>query len=89
MISLMITACSEFDIIESNASTAAEGSNIKRVVVIDFDYDRPETGKIERGKINRPNNAGAIVADIFTEYLLGTSLYQEDTIKELLAKINK
>ena len=75
-VSLMAAACSEFDIIESNATTAVEKSNIKRIAVIDFDYARPETGKIERGKINRPINAGAIVADIFTEYLLGTSLYQ-------------
>jgi curli biogenesis system outer membrane secretion channel CsgG len=88
-ISLITSACSEFDIIESNASTAAEASSIKRIAVLDFDYERPETGKIERGKIDRANNAGTIVADIFAEYLLGTNLYQVLERKQIQSILQK
>ena len=91
LLPLMIAACSTFDIKQYSATVTDEKSDIKRVAVIDFDYDRPERGRIERGKISRPKNAGVIVADIFTEHLLGSGLYQiveRKQINRILQKHN-
>ena len=73
---LLICACSTYDIIEHHASIADSNQEIKTVAVVDFDSSMSETGKIDRGKIVRPANAGSILADIFTEHLIGTGLYQ-------------
>ena len=76
LVLMLICACSTYDINEHHASIADSNHEIKRVAVVDFDFSMSEKGKIDRGKIVRPMNAGSIVADIFTEHLLGTGLYR-------------
>jgi curli biogenesis system outer membrane secretion channel CsgG len=76
MILLMIYACTTFDTIDHNASVSDSDQAIKRVAVVDFDFARPERGRTDRGKIVRPMNAGSIMADIFTEHLLESGLYE-------------
>lgn len=73
---LMINACATFDTQGHNASISASDKEIKRVAVVDFDFARPERGRTDRGKIVRPMNAGSIMADIFTEHLLESGLYE-------------
>lgn len=73
---MLICACSTYDINEHHASIADSNHEIKRVAVVDFDFSMSEKGRTDRGKIVRPMNAGSIVADIFTEHLLGTGLYR-------------
>ena len=88
---IFILGCTAFDLEEYNASVAADALEIKRVAVIDFSFDLPERGRIDRGKIQRPQNAGVLVADIFTEHLLGEGLYQiveREHIKAILQKYN-
>ena len=72
---ILISACTSFDISDQNASITETNPEIKRVAVIDFDFARPEKGKTDRGRITRPMNAGSIMADIFTEHLLASGLY--------------
>jgi len=60
---LFILGCTAFDLEEYNASVAADALEIKRVAVIDFSFDLPERGRIDRGKIQRPQNAGVLVID--------------------------
>ena len=76
ILSLFLFGCTVFDIEEYNASVAADKVEINRIAVIDFEYDLPEKGRIDRGKIRRPQNAGVLMADIFAEHLLGIGLYQ-------------
>ena len=88
---LLLASCSAFDIKEDNVSIATDPHTVSRVAVIDFNFDRLEKGKTERGKISRPLNAGEIVADIFTEHLLGTGLYEiisKERINSLLKENN-
>ncbi|MBN1522308.1 MAG: hypothetical protein JW928_07220 [Candidatus Aureabacteria bacterium] len=59
-----------------NASVATVRSDIKRIAVIDFEFDRPERETINMGHVTRPKNAGSIMADIFAEKLLETGMYQ-------------
>jgi hypothetical protein len=45
-----------------------------------------------RGKIIRPANAGSILADIFTQHLLGSGLYrvvEREKIVQILKENNK
>ena len=72
---ILISACTSFDISDQNASITETNPEIKRVAVVDFDFARPEIGKTDRGRITRPMNAGSIMADIFTEHLLASGLY--------------
>jgi len=91
MVFLLLTACASFDVREDNVSVAEDASEVKRIAILRFDFDRPEKGRIERGKIERPANAGEIVADIFAGHLLGTGLYQivgKERIEALLQKNN-
>ena len=76
ILSLCLSGCSMFDLEEYNASVGADNLEIKRVAVIDFAFELPEKGKIDRGRIRRPQNAGSLMADIFAEHLLGVGLYQ-------------
>jgi hypothetical protein len=73
---ILICACSTYDINEHHASITDSNQEIKRVAVVDFDFDRYETGRTDRGKIIRPANAGSILADIFAQHLLGSGLYR-------------
>jgi hypothetical protein len=73
---MLICACSTYDINERHASIADSRHQIERVAVVDFDFDRSEKGRADRGKIYRPVNAGSILADIFAQHLLGSGLYQ-------------
>ena len=73
---VLMAGCGTFDFQHDNVSVAGEARSIKRVAVLDFEFQRLERGRIDRGKIERALNAGEIVADIFTEHLLGTGLYQ-------------
>ncbi len=75
-LSIIISACTTFDTSDYNASITDSNPAIKRVAVIDFDFARPERGKTDRGRITRPMTAGSIMADIFTEHLLGSGLYE-------------
>ncbi|MCK5707794.1 MAG: hypothetical protein KAI43_09080 [Candidatus Aureabacteria bacterium] len=71
----------------SNASVSRVGTGIKRVAVLDFEFDRAETDEIALGKANRPRNAGAIMADIFMEQLMDTGRYdfvERRQVKRLL-----
>jgi len=89
LMGLLLASCTTFDIEEDNVSVASDQHTVSRVAVISFNFDRPEKGKTERGKINRPINAGEIVADIFAEHLLGTGLYEivgKERIESLLQK---
>ncbi len=74
-LSILISACTSFDISDHNASINEPNPEIKRVAVIDFDFARPERGRTDRGRITRPMNAGSIMADIFAEHLLASGLY--------------
>jgi curli biogenesis system outer membrane secretion channel CsgG len=76
IILLMIYACTTFDTIDHNASVSHSDRAIKRVAVVDFDFARPERDRTDRGRIVRPMNAGSIMADIFTEHLLESGLYE-------------
>ncbi len=76
LIGILLAGCGTFDYKHDNVSVAGEARSIKRVAVLDFEFYRLEKGRIDRGKIERALNAGEIVADIFTEHLLGTGLYQ-------------
>ena len=73
---MLICACSTYDINERHASITDSNHQIERVAVVDFDFDRPEKGRADRGRIIRPANAGPILADIFAQHLLGSGLYQ-------------
>ena len=73
---MLISACTTFDTQGHNASVSASDKEIRRVAVVDFDFARPERGKTDRGRIVRPMNAGSIMADIFTEHLLDSGLYE-------------
>jgi hypothetical protein len=73
---MLIYGCSTYDINERHASITDSGHQIERVAVVDFDFDRSEKGRTDRGKIYRPANAGSILADIFAQHLLGSGLYQ-------------
>ena len=73
---LLLAACGTFDFKHDNVSVAGEVRPVKRIAVLDFEFYRLEKGRIDRGKIERALNAGEIVADIFTEHLLGTGLYK-------------
>ena len=75
-LSLLLAACGTYDFKHDNVSVAGEARPLKRIAVLDFEFYRLEKGRIDRGKIERALNAGEIVADIFTEHLLGTGLYQ-------------
>ena len=72
---MMIYGCTTFDTKGHNVSVSDSNQQIKRVAVVDFDFARPERGKTDRGRIVRPMNAGSIMADIFTEHLLASGLY--------------
>ncbi|MDJ0721244.1 MAG: CsgG/HfaB family protein [Desulfobacterales bacterium] len=88
---MLLAACNSFDFKHDNVSVAGEARPIKRIAVLDFEFSRLEKGRIERGKIERAINAGDIVADIFTEHLLGTGLYQiigKKRTQSLLAQSN-
>ena len=90
-LSLLLVSCATFDITDEHVSIAGDAAAVKRVAVLRFNFDRPEKGKIERGKIERPANAGEIVADIFAEHLLGSGRYQivsKERIEGLLQKSN-
>lgn len=76
IILLMMAACTTFDTKSHNASVSNSDQKIKRVAVVDFDFARPEKGRTDRGRIVRPMNAGSIMADIFTEHLLESGLYE-------------
>ena len=76
LLSMLLVSCSTFDFRHDNVSVAGNASMVKRIAVLDFEFSRLERGRIDRGKIERAPNAGEIVADIFTEHLLGTGLYQ-------------
>ena len=76
VLGLSLVACGTFDFKHDNVSVAGEVRPVKRIAVLDFEFYRLEKGRIDRGKIERALNAGEIVADIFTEHLLGTGLYQ-------------
>lgn len=76
MLGMLLISCSTFDFKHDHVSVASETQAIKRVAVLDFEFDRLEKGRIDRGKIERAPNAGEVVADIFTEHLLGSGLYQ-------------
>jgi curli biogenesis system outer membrane secretion channel CsgG len=73
---MMMYACTTFDTKDQNASVSNYNQAIKRVAVVDFDFARPESGRTDRGRIVRPMNAGSIMADIFTEHLLASGLYE-------------
>ena len=73
---MMINGCTTFDTQGHNASVSVYDKEIKRVAVVDFDFARPENGRTDRGKIVRPVNAGSMMADIFTEHLLDSGLYE-------------
>ena len=73
---MLICACSTYDINEHHASITDSNHQIERVAVVDFDFERSEKGRADRGKIYRPANAGSILADIFAQHLLGSGLYQ-------------
>lgn len=73
---MLICACATYDINERHASITDSNHQIERVAVVDFNFDRPEKGRADRGRIIRPANAGSILADIFTQHLLGSGLYQ-------------
>lgn len=76
MLSLLLVSCGTFNFQHDHVSIGADQTTVQRVAVFDFNFERPERGRIERGKIERPANAGEIVAEIFAEHLLGTGLYQ-------------
>ena len=76
LLSLLLVSCSNLDFRHDHLSVGSGGEKVQRVAVFEFDFDRPTRGKIERGKIERPANAGQIVADIFAEHLLGSGRYQ-------------
>ncbi len=59
-----------------NASVAGKQSDVQKIAILDFEFDRPEYEVISLGNIRRPKNAGSILADVFTEVLLNTDLYQ-------------
>lgn len=73
---MLIWACSAYDINERHVSVTSSNHQIERVAVVGFDFDRSAKGRTDRGKIYRPANAGSILADIFTQHLLGSGLYQ-------------
>jgi len=73
---MMIYGCTTFDTKDHNAAVSDSDQAIKRVAVVDFDFARPEKGRTDRGRIVRPMNAGSIMADIFTEHLLESGLYE-------------
>ena len=73
---MLICACSTYDITEHHTSITDTNHQIERVAVVDFDFDRSKKGRVDRGKIYRPANAGSILADIFAQHLLGSGLYQ-------------
>lgn len=88
---LLLASCTTFDIEDDNVSVATNWHTIHRIAIFSFNFDRPEKGKIERGKINRPTNAGDIVADIFAEHLLGSGLYEivvKERVESILQKSN-
>jgi PBP1b-binding outer membrane lipoprotein LpoB len=58
------------------ASVSPVKSDIKKIAVIDFEFDRPEREPINMGQAIRPKNAGSIMADLFAEKLLATGMYQ-------------
>jgi curli biogenesis system outer membrane secretion channel CsgG len=86
---MLICACSTYDINEHHASIADSDHEIKRVAVVDFDFSMSLEGKTDRGKIVRPMNAGSIVADIFTQHLLGTGLYRVVERKQIGRALNE
>ncbi len=76
IMSMLLISCGTFDYQHDNATVAGDAPVIRRIAVLDFEFHRLEKGRIDRGKIERALNAGEIVADIFTEHLLDTGLYQ-------------
>ncbi len=76
ILSMLLISCGTFDFKHDNATVAGDMPEIRRIAVLDFEFNRLEKGRIDRGKIERALNAGEIVADIFTEHLLDTGLYQ-------------
>ena len=76
ILSMLLISCGTFDFKHDNATVAGDMPEIRRIAVLDFEFHRLEKGRIDRGKIERALNAGEIVADIFTEHLLDTDLYQ-------------
>ncbi|MDJ0811189.1 MAG: CsgG/HfaB family protein [Desulfobacterales bacterium] len=76
ILSMLLISCGTFDFKHDNATIAGDMPEIRRIAVLDFEFNRLEKGRIDRGKIERALNAGEIVADIFTEHLLDTGLYQ-------------
>ncbi len=88
---ILLTSCSTFDFTHDHVSVTHEPTPISRVAVFDFAFDRPERGRIDRGKIERAPNAGEIVAGILTEHLLDAGLYQiigQQRVKTLLRQNN-
>jgi len=59
-----------------NASVSMLDIPIRKVAVMNFEFARSEYEAISFGNVRRPKNAGSVMADIFTEKLLGTGLYQ-------------
>jgi hypothetical protein len=91
MLSLLLVSCGSFNFKHDHVSIGPEPDAVQRVAVFGFNFDRPEKGRIERGKIERPANAGEIVADIFAEHLLGTGLYQivgKERIESIMLQSN-
>ncbi len=76
ILSMLLISCGTFDFKHDNATIAGDMPEIRRIAVLDFEFNRLEKGRIDRGKIERALNAGEIVADIFAEHLLDTGLYQ-------------
>ena len=76
IMSMLLISCGTFDFKHDNATIAGDAPEIRRIAVLDFEFYRLEKGRIDRGKIERALNAGEIVADILTEHLLDTGLYQ-------------
>jgi len=82
---LMLIHCAVVN--TQNASVSSMRTEIQKVAVMDFEFDRLEKEEIILGHLRRPKNAGSIMADIFTEKLLDTGLYhliERRQIKKIL-----
>jgi curli biogenesis system outer membrane secretion channel CsgG len=73
---LLFNGCMQMYLNTQNASVARENSEIHKIAVLDFEYNRQEYEALTFGNVRRPGNAGVIMADIFTEELMDTGLYR-------------
>ena len=76
MVLFMFIGCAGPFLNIQNASVSLLDIPVRKVAVMDFEFERAEYEVISFGNVRRPKNAGSVMADIFTEKLLGTGLYQ-------------